>query len=197
MHSTNKNIAILILAAGSASRMGKLKQLLPWKDTTLLGHTIETACSCSQDVYVVVGAQSNLIKQKIKSTVTYIDNTNWEMGLGNSIACGIQYLLDGTKKYGTCLIMLADQPFIDVDYLNELIRKHNEFNVEITATKYKNRAGVPAIFNASYFEELSSIKGDIGAKNILKKYENSILCIDSNGKTQDIDTKEVYQKILK
>ena len=51
-------LAVLILAAGASSRMGKPKQLLPWKNTTLLGHAIAQAKKVSTAVFVVLGANA-------------------------------------------------------------------------------------------------------------------------------------------
>ena len=197
MQNPDKNIAILILAAGSASRMGALKQLLPWRNSTLLGNTIATANSCSAHVFVVVGAKGEVIKKEINEEAIFIDNKNWEMGLGTSIARGVQHLIHSEMHYNACLIMLADQPFIDVDYVSNVIKVHNENNKRITATSYKNRAGVPAIFDSNYFEELSQLSGDNGAKEILEIHINDVQSIDPKGKTLDIDTKKEYQNILK
>lgn len=197
MQNSDKNIAILILAAGSASRMGELKQLLPWKDSTLLGNTITTANSCSTHVFVVVGAKGEVVKKEINEETIFIDNENWEMGLGTSIACGVQYLIHSEVHYDACLIMLADQPFIDVAYVSNIIKVHNENSKGITATSYKNRVGVPAIFDSKYFVALSQLSGDNGAKEILEIHINDVQSIDPKGKTLDIDTKEEYQNILK
>ena len=50
------SIGVLILAAGTSARMGQPKQLLPWKGTTLLNHTLKNAKAISPDVLVVLGA---------------------------------------------------------------------------------------------------------------------------------------------
>ncbi|MBG7631334.1 MAG: NTP transferase domain-containing protein, partial [Bacteroidetes bacterium] len=56
---TEGNIAMLILAAGESKRMNGIKQLLPWKNTTLLGNAIEQGLNSNVNlVYVVLGANS-------------------------------------------------------------------------------------------------------------------------------------------
>ncbi|PCJ97110.1 MAG: hypothetical protein COA50_05585 [Flavobacteriaceae bacterium] len=196
MFYTNKNIAILILAAGSASRMGALKQLLPWGNSTLLGNAIAVASSCPATIFVVVGAEGKLIKKEIGNDVTFIDNEDWKKGLGASIASGVQHLIASENSYKICVIMLADQPFIDADYLMHIINTHNKNNKGITATTYENRVGVPVVFDSCYFEALSQLTGDQGAKEILEANMNDVQSIDPKGKTLDIDTKEEYQTNL-
>ena len=53
-----KKIATIILAAGESKRMDGIKQLLPWKDSTLLGHAItQSLQSSTNEIYVVLGAK--------------------------------------------------------------------------------------------------------------------------------------------
>jgi len=86
----NKNITILILAAGASSRMGEAKQLLPWRDTTLLGNAISTAkTSRANEVLIVLGANADTIKAEVISkNITFLENKLWNLGLGSSISCG-------------------------------------------------------------------------------------------------------------
>ena len=134
MTTPSANIALVILAAGASRRMGETtKQLLQWKNTTLLGNAIAVAeKSNAKNIFVVLGADAQNIKNKIKTTrCTIAINKNWVAGLGTSIACGIQELNTTTDKYDGVLLMLADQPFIDVDYLNLLIEGFNKSNKRI------------------------------------------------------------------
>lgn len=192
------NIAILILAAGASNRMGVTKQLLPWKHTTLLEHTIETVLKLNiENMFVVLGANIELIHSKIKSyPIEIIHNINWQNGLGSSIACGVKYIQNLAKTSDGVLIVLADQPFIDVTHLNILIESFFNKKSKIVTTSYnKDKEGVPAIFDASYFKELSNLNDDFGAKELIKN--NKTLSVKASNKIMDIDTKTEYEKLLK
>jgi molybdenum cofactor cytidylyltransferase len=105
-------VAILILAAGNSSRMeDKIKQLLPWRQTTLLGHAIHEAKKLkAQAVYVVLGANAEIIKPTIsEEDVLILEYKYWKQGIGTSIAFGVQQLVK-ENKYDAVLIQLADQP---------------------------------------------------------------------------------------
>ena len=122
-----QNIAVLILAAGNSSRMGeRVKQVLPWKTTTLLGHAVEQAStSMASRTYVVLGAYEEIIRAEVNlDEVVTIQNTNWENGLGNSITAGMEQFSAQSLSYDAVLIMLADQPFIDSNYLNTVSYTH-------------------------------------------------------------------------
>ncbi len=188
------NVAIIILAAGSSSRMGHSKQLLKWGNTTLLNHSIlQASNSEAENVYVVLGANYKEIKASIKNKAVFVlHNPTWEEGMGNSIAFGIKEVASNT--YDGVLIMLADQPQVDAVFLNSLIRAFQKREKHIIATSYKNGAGVPALFDKTCFGELTSITGKMGAKSLIKRSMETTKLIVPKNKILDIDTKEMYEK---
>lgn len=193
-----QNIAVLILAAGASSRMGRTKQLLPWKDTTLLGNAIRNAKASDVGcVAVVLGANAASIQKEIpKNNVEIVENAEWQYGLGSSIACGMKFLLETYPKTKAILTMLADQPLIDAGYLNTMIAAFNQNGKRIIATAYKNRAGVPALFPESYFEKLATLEDDFGARNIINGPYKKVLILDPGRKNLDIDTKSDYENLI-
>ncbi|WP_271406215.1 nucleotidyltransferase family protein [Tenacibaculum soleae] len=191
-----KKTAILILAAGKSSRMGSIKQLLSYKKTTLLGWAIKQAKqSKANAVFCVLGANSEIIKKSIENyLVEIIYNADYNNGLSTSIITGVSHLKD--KNFDTVLIMLADQPSISTDYLNQLIITSEENNGKIIVSNYGNKMGVPALFPKQYFNKLINLKGDYGAKEFLKMYLSEIIKMPTFYLV-DIDTKEDYKNLIK
>lgn len=195
MEKTNPNSAILILAAGASKRMGDIKQLLSYKNSTLLGHAIKQAISASNNVYVVLGANRDKIKKIIPNNVTIIQNKQWEQGMGTTIATGINTLREkGT--YDAVLIMLADQPLIDSVYLKKMMEVFAENTHQIVATRYNSKNGVPAIFDKALFPELTKLDSDVGAQQLMKTHTQVIMSLDVGEKAIDIDTPESYLELL-
>ncbi len=191
-------ISILILAAGASSRMkGMAKQLLPWKDTTLLGHAMEQAKKVSDSVTVVYGAHEELIQNVIPGAVESIHNSDWELGMGSSISKGIQHILKENPSADGILIMLVDQPLLDAAYLNQLKSRFKKDPSKITATAYGEKTGVPAIFPKHLFLELTQLHGDVGARQIIKAHKKQISVLQPEGKEIDIDTQETYNQLIK
>lgn len=192
-------IAIMIMAAGTSSRMKAIKQLLPWGDNTFIGNALKNAKkSKATKVLTVLGAYGQEIRQLTDFSGTEcILNPNWRMGLGNSIACGAQHLLKQDHEFDGILVMLCDQPFIDEQYLNALIDNFSNSTYTIVATQYDNRVGVPAIFGRIHFETLLKLNSDFGAREIIKSNLNQVLGISADGKELDIDTKEEYERVKK
>ena len=189
--------AILILAAGESKRMNGIKQLLPWKNTTLLGNAIEQAIqSKGNAVYVVLGANADQIAPTITHyNIQSIENKNWKNGLGNSIACGVNFLKENQLHYDAILITLADQPLITAADYNALIDKYAQKEAKIIASEINNIPSVPAIFDAVYFEKLAELNEDKGDKEILIAAQKEVYVLRSNTKMMDIDTQRAYEEL--
>ncbi|NAS13225.1 nucleotidyltransferase family protein [Poritiphilus flavus] len=191
------NAAIIILAAGSSKRMGRPKQLLPWKDTNLLGHAIDNARKSEvKQVYVVLGANAETIKGSVRDEEVQLTvNPNWAKGMGSSISRGMAKALKSETKWDAVLIMLSDQPMISADYLDKLIHTFKEKNSGIIATKYPKGMGVPAVFSQKYFPHLLKLEADKGAKSIILQNSQDTFALDSGDLHLDIDTPEDYRNL--
>ena len=163
----SKNLAIIILAAGTSSRLGDItKQLLVYKNETLLRTAVKKALEISKDVFVVLGHEKNSCQKELESlNVNIIYNPNYKQGMGTTLSLGISY----TKEFTHTMVMLCDQPFIPVSHYQAL--KENIQNENIIASSYgeNKNSKVPAIFPKKYYEELVKLDSDFGAKLILQK----------------------------
>jgi molybdenum cofactor cytidylyltransferase len=189
-------VNILLLAAGSSSRLGQPKQLLPWKSSNLLQNAIETAKNAKpSNIALVLGANYKTILANIKPyDIEIIHNKDWQNGIGNSIAIGVRHILEDHPGTDAILIMLADQPLIDSNYIAHLISKYKPNDTHIIATHYSNnKLGVPAIFDKTYFNALANLKNDQGAKQIIKKYSDKVSSEITDLDFRDIDTLEDYE----
>lgn len=197
--SSGGKIALLILAAGESKRMKAVKQLLPWGTTTLLGNTIEKGLASNVDeVFVVLGANYEAIKKEIDHfPVEIIKNDDWKLGMGTSIATGVTHIMNLSNDYDAIMIGLADTPLLEISHFNSLIEKTTSSEKNIIATKSVETIGVPAIFSSNYFEALAQLKGDQGAKKIIKLNKENVISIDAGEKYKDIDTPEAYKEIIK
>ena len=190
-----QNVGVLLLAAGTSSRLqGEVKQLLKVGNKSLLNIAIENAQKVTpENVFCVLGANAQKIKSQIPcTTCTIIFNANFDKGLSSSIVCGIQYIEKRNPTLNAVLLLLADQPEVDVTYLSALVEAHQKKPSKIIATSYLNSLGVPAIFPKKYFKELQLLKGDFGAKMFLKEHCLEVITIQRENSFIDIDTKEDY-----
>ncbi|MBT8235830.1 MAG: nucleotidyltransferase family protein [Bacteroidia bacterium] len=182
----------LMLAAGSSSRMGTPKQLLPWGNATLIEHCISVAQQSKLDsILVVLGAEAKAILPSIEAlNVDIIINREWASGMASTIRTGVDQLSSVNPPDGI-LIMLADQPFIKTEELDAMIDAFDSKD-QIIASAYKERLGVPALFGAAHFDLLRSLSGDKGAGAVLNEKKDTIKTLPLPSDLTDIDTMERY-----
>ena len=194
------NVAIILLAAGSSSRMGSNKLALKRENKTILESTLESAVnSMAKFVVVVLGAnvsENSMITQYFQ--VITAENKNWKKGIGSSIKCGIQKALSENPNLDSIIISVSDQPFLSLELFNTLIEKHRESGKPIVASAYAGSMGVPVLFDKSIFPALLSISDESGAKRYILKNaeEDNLITIPFRGGEIDIDTPEDFEKLI-
>ncbi len=91
-------IITLLLAAGESARMGRPKQLLTYKNKTLLQHAAETALSVTP-VTIVLGANHEAHLNAIKQLpAEHIINRNWKSGMGSSLKAGLTHCIENNPQ---------------------------------------------------------------------------------------------------
>lgn len=187
----SNNFAVLILAAGTSSRLGEPKQLLKIKDETLIHIAVKKALKLTNDVKVVLGHKSHEIMQEIKHfDISIAVNPNYEQGMGSAISFGMKDFSESKKV----LIMLCDQPLIPLSHYNLLIKKSIENEDLIICSKYQDRFAVPSLFPKIYHKNLLELKGDEGARKLLKNNPIAYITLDDKFSV-DIDTKEDFENL--
>jgi CTP:molybdopterin cytidylyltransferase MocA len=170
-------IAAVVLAAGASRRLGSPKQLAMLGDEALLERAVRLAreAGCSP-VIVVLGAEYErvLADCRLGDAVPVIHD-KWEEGMGSSIRLGVR----ACEGAAGVVVMTCDQPAVTVEHLQLLMR-----GPEVKASSYAGRKGVPAFFPKRYFDELMTLSGDVGARDLLRPAE----AVELEGGELDVDT---------
>ena len=193
------NIAIVILAAGSSSRLDhQPKQLIEWEGRTLLRRVVDTALSTTfRPVVVVVGAHKKQIAPELDGLpVTIIDNQHWEQGLSSSVKTGLAAVYLTQKDIDAVLFLLTDQPHVDRGLLLQLAQVYQESGKGIVAAGYADSLGVPALFDRKYIHELLSLEGDTGAKKVIQNHRDDCAEVPFTPGRVDLDTTEDVKRFL-
>jgi molybdenum cofactor cytidylyltransferase len=188
--------AVLVLAAGAASRFGSAKQLFNWQGKTLVEHAVTQALSLSDEVWVVTGAYQHEIEVTLAPyAVKTLWNPNWASGMGTSIAAGATALLSNKPLLPWLLVILVDQPFIPLEKLQLLVQTFQLQQKPVVAAYYQGRGGVPAVFGSSCFEKLTLLQGDQGARAVIRNASKEDICfVEIPEAANDIDHQEDAQR---
>ncbi|OXA76464.1 molybdenum cofactor cytidylyltransferase [Flavobacterium aquidurense] len=189
---------IVILAAGNSSRLGQPKQLLGYKDSTLLKNTIAEAFLVPDVVIMVVtGANNQLIEEEQDpSRIKICFNPDWEMGMSSSIVKGLNTLLHLYPDCENCIFAVCDQPYVSSLVFESLIKEHSKTKKGIVASAYSGTVGTPVLFNKKYFGELATLQGQEGAKKIINAYLEDTVSVSFEKGNIDIDTEDDYNKLI-
>ena len=186
-------ISAILLAAGQSKRMeGENKLIKNIQGIPLIKHSVKNILASSIDeLIVVLGHQKETIKKIIDENekIKFVFNKDFESGMASSIKIGIKHLSKKTESFFICL---ADMPMINKNIYNILIKSKSDHKIIVPI--YKEQRGHPVLFPISLKSEMMSIKGDIGAKEILKINNDKILNIQINNQSinKDFNTKESF-----
>jgi molybdenum cofactor cytidylyltransferase len=191
-------IGIVLLAAGASARLGQPKQLLTIDNTTLVRKSVEVALGAGfVPIVVVLGAHKDKVLPHISDLpIEVVGNEFWQEGMGSSIKVGVQRLLTLTPKIKAAILMLCDQPFVDISLLHRLAHTYQTSGKPIIASQYGNVIGVPALFDQQFFFHLTSLQGDQGARKIIQQHTEWVEIVPFDKGKYDIDTMADYLRLL-
>ena len=192
-----KNVTV-ILAAGSSSRLGQPKQLLLFNGKTLLRNAIEAAVALEDNTTLVItGAEHDQLLPEIPtSNVTVLNNPHWQEGMGSSISLAIKYILEESPDCMTFIVTVCDQPYLSSAIFQQLIQELDKTDKGVVASGYADTVGSPVLFTRQYFDDLSKLTGEQGAKSILSKHQQDLSVVQFPKGSVDIDTRQAYNDLL-
>ena len=159
-----RSVAAIVLAAGASTRLGEPKQLVVLGGETLLERSVRIAreAGCSP-VIVVLGANyAHVLDKSFLRGAEPVINREWTEGMGSSVRLGVQTLETMSKDVDGAVLMTCDQPAVTAQHLHLIVAKD-----ELRASRYAGRNGIPAYFPAEYFGMLVTLRGDVGARDLL------------------------------
>ncbi|SDU34751.1 nucleotidyltransferase family protein [Desulfobacula phenolica] len=197
MSGPDKKISGIILAAGSASRMGKTKQLLPFGETTLLGRVIQNARdSRLHEIIVVLGHNAGKISRSIDFEGTRVTrNTAYANGQSTSLIKGVEAV---SSDCDAAMFLLADQPLVTAAIINRLADAFETGTAPIVIPYCNGKRGNPVIIARPLFYRLASLSADTGARVLFEEFKDVILKVSVPDKAilVDVDTPADYQTLI-
>lgn len=191
-------IGVILLAAGSSSRMGQPKQLLPVGDDTLLKTMVRVAMGASPNaVVVVLGSNDEAHRSSIQDTsAEIVFNADWSRGMGSSLKAGLLHLQKQHSETEAAIVMVCDQPHVTSQHLTLLVEHFKNTGKPIVASYYQDTAGVPVLFDKRLFAEILLLEDSQGAKKILRQHAPQVELINFPEGAIDLDTPEDYRSFL-
>jgi CTP:molybdopterin cytidylyltransferase MocA len=160
-------IGAAVLAAGASRRLGRPKQLVSVDGQQLVRRMAEAALqSGCQPVTVVLGAHAAEVGAAVAGLpVICLSNPAWPEGMGSSVRVATEWASGAALD--ALMLVLVDQLRLSSGHLDAL-RAASDQGRRIAASAYQGVLGVPAIFPRRFFPALQALKGDSGARQLLR-----------------------------
>ncbi|MFQ5649961.1 MAG: NTP transferase domain-containing protein [bacterium] len=191
-------VSAILLAAGTSNRMGKGKKLLlRIGQKSLLRWSLQHVLDCrANEIILVVGEDADEIERCANHPkVRLIRNLDYREGMSASIRVGVEAV---SPHADGVLILLADQPTLRTETLDRFLQAFAESGKRIVSAHYAGVTGNPVLFHRDFFDDLTRLQGDLGARALLAKYANEVatvpLCEDE---ALDVDTPEDLERAKK
>lgn len=177
----------ILLAAGSSSRLGGDKLPLPLPVGCPVGvraaqHLVAVLCDT---VAVVRSLETPLAAQLERVGCRVIVNRQAQLGLSSSLASAIR---DASATSVGWVVALADMPWIRPDTIAAIAR-HLQAGASIAAPCYAGQRGHPVALAAHWRDELLRLRGDQGARALLRDHAGALstVRVSDPGVVRDID----------
>jgi molybdenum cofactor cytidylyltransferase len=166
-------IKAILLAAGQSKRMKSENKLIKlYKNKPLINYSLNVLKKSKVNkIIIVLGHQQKELKKIIKKNkkIIFTYNKNYKRGMASSIKTGLKKISKNDKGF---IVVQSDMPFVKQSDVNKICRSINSKKFLIHALKYKTRVGNPIGFDSSLIKKFKNIKGQFGAKFMVKRLKN-------------------------
>jgi molybdenum cofactor cytidylyltransferase len=144
-------------------RLGTPKQLVRLGPETLLERSVRVAREAGlHPVFGVV--PPNLLVDPAPVGMILVVNEEAAEGMASSIRVGLGALTTTGLPVAGAIFLACDQPAVTVDHLRELAAGGSE----VIASSYSGRKGIPVYFPSTAFPTLFALRGDMGARYLVR-----------------------------
>jgi molybdenum cofactor cytidylyltransferase len=191
-------ISALVLAAGSSTRMGRPKLLLPLAGKPIIQHVVDTALGAPVgEVMVVLGSDPGEVRAALRpdDRLRFTVNERAQEGQSTSLRAGLDAVRPEAEA---AVILLADQPSVSPSALDAVLIAAAGSLPPDAAAVQASYGGVPAhptLFLRRVWSDVVE-QGDHGARNWIRTHPERRVLVEVGGEPpEDVDTPEDYERV--
>lgn len=188
-------VAGILLAAGTASRMGSNKMLFELDGESVLRRAAGRALAGGlSPLLVVLGHQAERAAQELAGLdCRTVINPDYEQGVNTSLKAGISAVPDEARA---ALVMLADMPFVTSEMIADLVARYRASTAPLVISDYAGVNAPPMLYDRSLFSELLAMTGEGCGRQVVKRHkaEAEVLPWPESALT-DLDVPDDYARV--
>jgi CTP:molybdopterin cytidylyltransferase MocA len=179
----------IVLAAGASRRLGHAKQLVEIDGEAMLRRVARAVLATRpRDAVAVLGHDADRIGAALEGlAIRQVRIADAAEGMSASLGAGIAALASACAG---ALVVLTDQPALGAAHLEALCAAWRAAPVRAVASAYAGVVGVPALLPRAWFEDLATLRGDSGARALLRARRDDVIAIAAPELARDIDTRD-------
>jgi cyclopropane-fatty-acyl-phospholipid synthase len=172
-----RRIAGVVLAAGSARRMGQNKLLLDVGGETLVRRAVRAARAGGLDpVLVVVGHEAERVAAELRGTgCVLVRNGRHALGMSTSLDAGIAAV---PPRAEAAVVLLGDMPFVEPAMIEALVRRRRESGAPLVASRYGGVPAPPTLYARALFPELRGGEGEGRGREVVRRHAGEAAFVD-------------------
>jgi molybdenum cofactor cytidylyltransferase len=193
------DIAAVVLAAGASTRMGAHNKLLmTWEGESLVRRAVRAARGAGiDDIVVVVPSGAEEITEALRDQpVRIMENPDHAQGIASTIRTGIGAV---APAYTGAVVLLADMPLVSARHVSLLLDAFATARSEssIVVPYHRGERGNPVLWGRDHFDELTQLRGDVGARTLLERRRSCVVRVESadDAVLVDVDTPQDWARL--
>jgi molybdenum cofactor cytidylyltransferase len=195
----HRRVGVVVLAAGRSTRMGEMKVLLPWGDTTVVGHICRLLTDMALDTTVVLGHQAQAVTDALAGLpVNLVRNPDFESG---EMLSSLQVGLAELEKRGAeaSLVVLGDQPTIQPDVVSSVLQAYRQGRAGIVVPSFQRQRGHPILIDRRHWHAIDQLPPGSAPRDVVRANEDDVFHVevDTPSVLRDLDTPEDYRRALR
>lgn len=171
---------LIIPAAGMSTRIQPNKLLQEFDGEPVIYHTLKSLEIINWQTYVIIGNMAKELKETLSKypelEFTLHFNKDYETGLSSSIKLGLELAGPHMDYYA---FFPADKPFIRAETLKTCMDMLEKEKPRILIPRYEGKNGHPSFFAGEFYEELLSVKGDVGGREVVARNKEIVSYLDT------------------
>jgi molybdenum cofactor cytidylyltransferase len=189
-------VAAILLAAGESTRMGRLKQVLPWDGVPLVAwQAAQLRQAGAEDVIVVLGHAAEEIRPAVPPEAHVAVNAAYKQGRATSLKCGAEATPDDAEAI---LILSVDQPR-PAWLSRRLIERWRETHALVVSPRFSRGFGHPLLLDGSLLPELRNVdEATLGLRAMIDRHLDRAesLPVANDALHVDLNTPSDYEAAL-
>lgn len=184
-------VAAVLLAAGSSTRMGRNKLLLPLGEEAVVRRAVQAAIDSGVDrVVVVLGHEADRVRAQLEGLACeVILNPDHERGVGTSLHAGIR----AAASADAVVVLLADMPFVTADMIRGVVERHRATGARLVLSHYGDVQAPPTLYARPLFAEVLAEPDERCGKRIARKHAHeAVIASWPESALRDLDLEEDY-----